>query len=501
MATLPNVNVRFGGGGLGRPLTGSDHIAGLIFTNAAPSGFGSDSVKKFTTLQSAIDAGIVNDYSDETKATFTATVDDKGAAGNNVILKYQKYNGEIIEIANYTLTTANAVSLTTSAAALTLAINLGTASHGFTATSAVAVVTITAPKGEGIYPNASIPLSYIDTGVFSMTLTAGIVGVASKRIIEYYHVSEFFRLNPKGILYVGYYSTYAASNIGLIRDFANGEIKNIGVIHSGVAFAVNQVTDLQLQANDAFNNYRPLSILFAPEISGTADATTLINLTLQTAPNVSVTIGQDGNSFGYKLFKTTGKSISDLGAKLGALSIAKVSDSIAAVGKFNMSDGTELDSIALSNGQKNLSPNTLEAIHSYGWCFLRKFDGLTGTYNTPLMTATASDNDQHYLNLTNVLNKAYRNVRKALLVKLSSAVELKANGTLEDYEIEGFKSIISESMDQMVRDGEVSNYDKLIDSTQNVASTGKIYVTVKILPIGTADYIDVTIGLTNNISA
>ena len=51
----------------------------------------------------------------------------------------------------------------------------------------------------------------------------------------------------------------------------------------------------------------------------------------------------------------------------------------------------------------------------------------------------------------------------------------------------------------MVRDGELSAFDVLIDPNQPVLSTGKLIITIKLVPIGIANDITIYVGFTNKI--
>src|SRR5574343_963962 len=70
-----------GQGGLGRPLTGEDHISGLLFYTAngnLPSGWSTTSrIKALYSVADAEKAGIKDDYSDATAATATYLISTK----------------------------------------------------------------------------------------------------------------------------------------------------------------------------------------------------------------------------------------------------------------------------------------------------------------------------------------------------------------------------------------------------------------------------------------
>lgn len=507
---LPNITFNYGKGGLGRPLTGEDYISGLMFVNSSlPSGFSStDRIKKVFSLAEAEDLGILNNYADETKSTATYLVTTKAAAADTITLTCATIEGTLTLINNYAFVTADASTVATTATAIAAQINAGTTTHGFTALASSATVTITAVAGQGVFLNAGTPYVVTVTGSIAGTLTQNVVaGIASKRAIEWYHVSEFFRLQPKGVLYIAYYATYSASNVSLVRDYANGTIRQIGVNHDfSNAFSTSIVSGLQTIADESQTLYKPLSIIYNPEISGTATLSALSDLTGLASKNVSVVIGQDGVAYGYKLWKATAKSIGSLGAVLGAVAFSSVSESIAWVSKFNMSNGVELDTIMFGINAagtnvfyNSVADSQLTALNNYGYLFLRKLIGITGTYNTPPTTATLASNDYHFIYSNRTIDKATRGVRTSLLPLLSSPIKLNSDGTLQDSTIAYFISQASINLDDMVRNSELSDFEVTIDTAQNVLATNNITVAVKLLPIGVADFITVNIGFTTQI--
>ena len=141
--------------------------------------------------------------------------------------------GTVVVLASYTQVTADVTSTTTAAARLVAEINAGTNIHGFTATNSTAIVTITAPKTEGIFLNSGTPYVATTVGTLAGTLTQNVVaGTASYIDIAWYHINEYFRIQPKGELYVGMYeqeSSYVFADITTMQNFAVGAIKQIGI--------------------------------------------------------------------------------------------------------------------------------------------------------------------------------------------------------------------------------------------------------------------------------
>ena len=75
-------------GGLGRPLSGSDYISGMVlYSGTLPSGFTTTYNKKqILSLAQAESLGILNDYSDETKATGKYVISAEGATGDTATI-------------------------------------------------------------------------------------------------------------------------------------------------------------------------------------------------------------------------------------------------------------------------------------------------------------------------------------------------------------------------------------------------------------------------------
>ena len=508
---LPNITFNYGKGGLGRPLTGEDFVSGIMFVNSSlPSGFSStENIKNVFSLAQAEELGINKLYSDETKSQWQLTVTTKASLGDYSTLKVNTIAGSVTLYENYAFVTGDTTTVTATAIAIVSQINAGTSTHGFSANNTAGVVTITTVAGQGVFLNTGTPYTLSNTGVIVATMGATplTLGVYSKRAIEWYHISEFFRLQPKGELYIAYYSSYDATNVSLVRDFSNGRIRQIGVNHDfSTAFATGQVSALQTVANESQTLYKPLSIILNPEISTVASLSALVDITGLNSKNVSVILGQDGKGFGYKLWKSCGKTIGSLGAVLGAVAFSSVSESIAWVSKFNMSDGTELDTIMFGVNSagtnvfyNNVADAQLTALNNYGYVFLRKLIGITGTYNTPPTTATLNSNDYHFIYSNRTIDKATRVVRTSLLPLLSSPITLNSDGTMTEPTIATFISDASVNLDQMVRDTELSAFSVTIDPAQNVLATNNVTVAIALLPIGVADFITVNIGFTTQI--
>jgi hypothetical protein len=497
---LNNITFVKGKGGLGRPLAGKDHISGLLFyTGTLPSGFSSSNrIKNVFSVEEAEDLGIKNDYNDETQATGVYTVSAIGANGDTVNVSIVEPT-KTVDLGTYTKT-ATETTVTLVASAIVALINSGTLTHGYSASNTAGAITITFRKGLGIFPNIGTPLVVTTVGTISGSITTAVTGgVASKQAVYHYHISEYFRVQPKGNLFLGFYaipSTYTFEEIETMQTYANvnGAIRQIGVYADGVNFATSQTTTLQAVANNLDVLKMPLSVIYASNITSGTNITSLADLNTLSNYKVSVVISQDNGGLGRDLFKATGKSITTLGATLGAVSLASVSEDIAWVGKFNLSNGIELESIGFCNGESGLSQNALSGLNDKRYIFLRKFPNLAGTFFNDSHTAVSVASDYAYIENNRVIDKAIRGVDEALLPSLNSPLRLNSDGTLANSTIVYLESQAVVITDNMVRNAEASAISVSINPSQNVASTSEVVATIDIVPIGVARNIVVNIG-------
>jgi len=507
MSGIPDITFNVNTGGLGRQPAGEDHISGAIFyTSTLPSGFSSTSrIKQVFSLSQAESLGILaTNAGDETQGTGTLVVTNKGANGDIATIKFLEPSGSYVTLATYTKISGDSTNDLV-ARGINAAINANTLITGYSSTVLSSTVTITYRKGLGVWPNNGTPLAvtYSTGNTIAITINQAVsAGVASKIAVFHYNISEYFRLKPNGNLYVGIYASPSAdyAEVTTLRDYANGTIRQMSVFHSFSATTIStEVGRLQTVVNQSKTDKKWISsILFAPEISGTSDLASLGTLVGLSSANVSVIISQDGAAAGYYLWQTTSKSISDVGAKLGALSSGRVNQSWAWVAGFPMSNGVELDTIMFSNGTlyNSVPQSQLDTLSDYAYCFLRKFTGYTGSYNNQPNTCSLFTSDFHYIYSNRVIDKAERVIYSNTIPALSSPIVLNSDGTMTDSTIAYFESLANTALDVMVRDGEISAYSVTIDPAQNVLSTNKIVETVSILPVGVADFIEINIGFT-----
>ena len=532
---LNDVSFQLGQGGLGRPLPGEDYISGIIFYNTAymtsgalplasgPSGFVGTGkyIQQVFQVSDAEALGIVNDYSDETKATAALTITAVGSVGNITTISVAEPSPSggktFVVLCNYTQTSTD--SSTTMAQGITTAINNGTLTHGYVAayltadSGAEGVVTITARQGLGSYLNSQA--LQISSSATAITTSPGSVtfsgGLSSKLAIYHYHISEYFRIinevSGQGSLYVGFFPSPNQSGswaeVATMQNFADGNLRQLAVYNDQATFSTSAVSGLQIAETALDNLHMPLSILYTANFVGLSGLSSLTDLSTLNSSKVSVVIGQDGAAQGWSLFQANAAttSITCLGATLGAVSAAAVSEDIAWVGKFNLSDGTELDTAAFADGTlyRSIANSELTQIDNQRYIFLRKFIGQTGTYFNDSHCAILQNSDYAYIENNRTIDKAKRGMYVSLLPALNSPLALNSDGTLADTTISYLETLGEQPLQQMQRDGDLSNFQVTIDATQNVLSTNIVKVNALLQPMGVARNIQVTIGFTTSI--
>ena len=504
----PDITFIKGQGASKRVAAGEDYITGLIlYTASLPSGFTtSANIKQLFSIIDAEALGILATYADETKATATYLVTSAGTTGDTATFTVNELNGAVVTLGTYTKAVTD-TTVTLVGAGIALAINNLTYIHGYTASNNAGTVTITARPGLGIFLNSGTPLvvTLSASATLAGTLTAFTGGVASKQAVWHYHIAEFFRGNPSGQLWVGFFpvpSPYTFAEITTLQTAANGKIRQVGIYKDSAAYASGDLTLIDgviKTLNDA--KHKPLSALYASDLKLVTDITQVADLSALTANKVSSIIGQDGAFLGNQLFQATGKSITQLGIALGLLSASAVSEDFGEPAKFNLSNGFEDDVPAFANGQllsdPLLSDAALDAIDAKRHIFGLRYTGYSGTYFNDNHCAITTASDYAYINDNRVIDKAIRGIYSALIPYLKSKLLKNADGTLADTTIAFLQSQALQPLYQMARDqdlGEVSESDVYIDPTQNVTSTSLLVINVLLNENGIARNIQIPIS-------
>lgn len=332
----------------------------------------------------------------------------------------------------------------------------------------------------------------------------GITEGSATNGVLWYHINEFFKAAPQGVLYVGIYGgvagTVAYTDIETVQNFADGKIRQMGVFDT-TTFATGSVTALQVSCTALEAVHKPMQVIYGADFSA-ATIGALPDLRTLNSKNVSVTIGEDGGAVGAALAVSEGTSITDMGSALGQVAFGKVNESTEWIEKFQVDDGTEFNVPAFATGDlvSSQADSLLATLKTNGYMFIRKHVGLAGTYQENSATAIATTNDFATIENNRTMDKATRGVRTFMLPNLASPVLVNAAGQLTEGTIAKFKNDAARALEQMERDEEISAFAVIIDPTQDILSTSKLTITIQIVPVGVARTIEINIGFTVSIA-
>lgn len=368
------------------------------------------------------------------------------------------------------------------------------------------------PSGFTFYDRMKVVYSYAEA--VALGLDTSDAALDPDVAVVAYAIQTAFEAQPKAVIYIGLFEKAALApligatqfaEIYTLARFADGNITLLGVV-TNEALVAGDLNIIQGIATGLEAENKPVSsFLYSPNTSnffvGAGAANELADFPdLRALANkkVSVVIGADGAGLGKTLATLHSTAFSALGACLGTLAAGKVNESIAWVGKNNVNANTlnEFDVPMLTGGDlvKMLSPSLVDGLNDKGYIFLIKHSERAGTYFNDSHTATTVTSDYAFIESNRTIDKAVRGCRTFLLPDLNSPIFVNTDGTLTEDTIAGFKNSAARALEQMERDGEISAFQVVIDPTQNTISTGKVVITIKIVPVGVARNIEVNIG-------
>ncbi|MEZ3525605.1 DUF2586 family protein [Muribaculaceae bacterium Z1] len=322
--------------------------------------------------------------------------------------------------------------------------------------------------------------------------------------VLHYTLTSIFNMNPGITLYVGIFKPASGANafseIKQIQNYAGGRLRQVGVWNGAVELSDTLVTSLQSVRTTLEAQNKPLSILYAPKVT---DVTKLPSDLAKIGRNgVSVIIGQDGAGVADALYRDAANaakaSVSALGDLLGAVSKAKVHESIAWVESFP----TNISIPAFGDGKKyrDLDEAVIETLDNSRYIFLRTYDGLAGSFFNDNHTLDTATSDYAYINDVRTMDKAVRGVRTYLLPKLGRPMKVDPDtGKLERTAVEHLITTGNRPLEEMAKAGELSGYRFDIDPDQNILATSRVRGVIKNVAVGVMRNLDLEIGFATSL--
>lgn len=380
-----------------------------------------------------------------------------------------------------------------------------TSAHLINASNAMQFDTIDSEDGENtLY---AVKLRYTeelnDLGLIALKESGN---VAAKALC--YHVTEFFRMNETGTLYLMIRNAgteIAATDIKQLQYYASGLLRQCGIFTTGITnLAAYQTACTELEAE-----HQPLSVVVAyagKTISGETPTpvVTLNNLTGNTnyinakRCNVSILVSCD---LAGDVVSELGKYayFGCIGLLLGTISKAFVHECIAYVAKFPLSLGEP----GLISGEliKDVSVANQEKMNDNRYIFVRVHVGDANNYFNDSHTLDELTSDYAHIENVRTMDKAVRGVRKNLLPYLNSPLYVDAtSGKLAQGTVAFLEITAGKALEDMEKLGELSGCKAEIDANQNVLATSVLEIVIKNVPVGVMRKVKVKIGFTTKLS-
>ncbi len=511
-----------------------DNVSGLaVFMTAPPQSFVDEPIHKLGSLLDAERLGIVGDYSDETPpsdAIFALSGTPEIGDEVTVLINWAKLVSVIVD--------SNTQDLAALSQKIVDEINLKTYIHGFTASFDGTNITVTPRAGlGGLTVTLSVNAPVNITATISQNFTGGTV---SQMKLLHYFIKRYFDYSDKE-LYLGIF-TYGQFSDELIRmqNFAKGAISQFAVLVLPEVLSNSLATTFQQQINVLQDLKTPAVVTLTGDLKGLTFST-LQDLQQANARGVNVFIGNDGNYFlpawnsvkTYKYgdtvtflngvyqakYETTDSPLSgawlyiadnpfaglngsyygEITVFLALLSIAKVSENIGWIGKFNLQKDYFTRVAILGSQYEFLTEQTITELENKNYTFFRYYPAEEGVFISDTWTAISKNDDYATIENNRTFNKAVRVLAQQLNPFLNSPLLFKKDGTLKPQTLEFIKSEIEAAFIQMKGAQEISNYEVYIDENQKPLETGKLVVKIKIQPVGVARFIEATITFTTTI--
>lgn len=147
--------------------------------------------------------------------------------------------------------------------------------------------------------------------------------------------------------------------------------------------------------------------------------------------------------------------------------------------------------------------NDVSTIHDKGFITLRRHVGFSGYYFTDDPTATSATDDYNSFARGRVLDKAIFLAYTTYVNELLDEIQIDpATGKMPRQQIKYLQTIAESAINTaMTAAGEISGVDVQVDPDQNVLSTSKVCVKLRLTVLGYAKTIEIELGFSNPANA
>lgn len=280
----------------------------------------------------------------------------------------------------------------------------------------------------------------------------------------------------------------------LIED-ANGKIRVIGLLKkaTGTETVTNgldadvhtAVVKAQELAEYFANKYYPIRVL----VSGNrfnGNVTALKDYSETTHRHVNILIANNDGASEASIGLNLGKQLSNPSQRR----------------QSRVKDGAVIPLQAyFTNGEKVETLNDAwDTIDDKRYTFFRSFANRSGFFFSGEKTLTSQKDDFSTLANGFVMDEAVLIAYDVLVDELSSEIPITTGGTIHPAIIKSWQGKIDSQIKRLMQDeGKISAVKTYINEKQNILQNDRLVVSVKILPVGYADFIEVNIGFTTKI--
>ncbi|HQY04121.1 MAG: hypothetical protein IPH00_16560 [Flavobacteriales bacterium] len=349
--------------------------------------------------------------------------------------------------------------------------------------------------------------------------------------LTYYHVSEYFRLNPDGKLYVHNGSAVADADIfaddgpaDQLMAMSQNSLRFVGVVFGldpdpGVAYVLTSgfappVLTVAAAAQTWAEKWRTANVYVDTVVVEGAWANPAVNVDLKAidCPQVVVTVACD---FGYLeplaepgLLRTAavGVELASIGVRMlseskGSLTLERYPSERRGSENYSMVDirKNRWMKVGLSTGETftTVPQNRRTLYTTNAYSYAGRYEGYPGVYLNADATCTTSTDDYNTVHINRIWNEAARMVRRALIPRINSRVFTAPDGKIAPATLADWDAAAKRQLDTLVAEGEIASYRFVLDPAQDVIAQGKVVTKLRIVPQGIAKEIEGEIGFTN----
>jgi hypothetical protein len=275
---------------------------------------------------------------------------------------------------------------------------------------------------------------------------------------------------------------YAQGRIRLLASYMEPDGNYTPVTTSGLEADVNTArTNAQALALAYAAAHKPLRIIIEGR-GYQGNAITVPNLREATQNRVGVVIGGSRDDL-----------TCSVGTVLGRLSRVPVMRKISRV-----KDGALTLTEAFVGTAAVEDVTSLGTLHDKGYITFRTIAGRQGYFISDDPTASPLTDDYNSIARGRVIDKAMVLAYLTYVNELNDEVPVNTNGKIAQGRLSYYEAIIANQINgSMTANGEISSVQVFIDPAQDVITTNKLIVVLRLVPVGYSQAIEVQLGFTN----